>query len=194
MFCRFPGTASPSCDLTCTALNTTATLHHVSPMPRGTAPDKAIAALHNHDLLIRFDPEFVHYETLPTDAAVPNAKRYKITDHMHALPKGLWDSTVTFEAEMTDTEEGILWIIKAPLGLVQRTTWRCLRTDTLADEDRKLVDGVVSEWSLVEDVEITANRLLVGTVKGKCEQNWPGSHGKFIQYLKDGSQPPPASK
>jgi hypothetical protein len=98
---------------------------------------------------------------------------------MHALPKGLWDSTVTFEAEMTDTEDGVLWIIKAPLGLVQRTTWRCLRTASLAEEDRK-GDG---EWSLVEDVEINANRLLVGTVRGKCEENWPGAHGKFVKHL-----------
>jgi hypothetical protein len=35
----------------------------------------------------------------------------------------------------------------------------------------------------VEDVEITANRMLVGTVKGKCEGNWPGAHAKFLQSL-----------
>jgi hypothetical protein len=99
---------------------------------------------------------------------------------MHALPKGLWDSTVTFEAEMTDTEDGILWIVKAPLGLVQRTTWRCLKRDGLAEQDRR-GEG---EWSLVEDVEIRANRLLVGTVKGKCEENWRGSHGKFCEHLR----------
>jgi hypothetical protein len=103
---------------------------------------------------------------------------------MHALPKGLWDSTVSFESNMTDTEDGILWIIKAPLGLVQRTTWRCLRTETLADEGKDAVDGSTSEWSLVEDVEIKANKLLVGTVRGKCEENWPGAHGKFVQRLK----------
>jgi hypothetical protein len=77
---------------------------------------------------------------------------------MHALPKGLWDSTVSFEAEMTNTEDGILWIIKAPLGLVQRTTWRCLKT------------------------------ALTGTVKGKCEENWRGAHEKFIGHLKDGAK------
>jgi hypothetical protein len=100
---------------------------------------------------------------------------------MHALPKGLWDSTVSFEAEMTNTDDGILWIIKAPLGLMQRTTWRCLKTESLADEDKV---GTESEWSLVEDVEIKANRLLVGTVKSKCEENWKGAHGKFVGHLK----------
>jgi hypothetical protein len=103
---------------------------------------------------------------------------------MHALPKGLWDSTVTFVAEMTDTEDGILWIVKAPLGLVQTTTWRCLKTEGLADADKTSPDAEQCEWSLVEDVEIRANRLLVGTVKGKCEENWKGSHNRFVEQLK----------
>jgi hypothetical protein len=90
---------------------------------------------------------------------------------MNALPAGLWDTTVTFEAEMTDLEDGVEWVIKAPLGLVQRTTWRCLRAE----------EG--EGWALVEDVQITANRMLVGTVRGKCEENWKGAHGKFIQFL-----------
>lgn len=104
---------------------------------------------------------------------------------MHTLPKGLWDTTVTFEAEITDTEEGIIWIIRAPLGLVQLTTWKLLKTASLAAED---VAGVEEEqrgeWSLVEDVEIRANRMLVGTVKGKCEANWRGAHGRYIGHVK----------
>ncbi|KAL5113625.1 hypothetical protein ACEQ8H_008490 [Pleosporales sp. CAS-2024a] len=161
------------------SLNTTATLHNVTNLPAGTKAEDVIRLLHNHDALIKVDPEHAYYESLAADPAVPNAKRYKITDHMHALPKGLWDSTVTFEAEMTDMEDGILWVIKAPLGLTQTSTWRCLRTDSLAAEDRK-GDG---EWSLVEEVEISANRLLVSTVKSKGEENWPKTHAKFLQYL-----------
>ena len=123
---------------------------------------------------------------MSSDTAAPDAKRYKITDHMNALPKGLWDTTVSFEAEMTNMEDGILWVIKAPLGLLQKTTWRALRTASLSGED---IGGVAEadrgEWSLVEDVEIKANRMLVGTVKGKCEENWRGAHGKFVEQLKE---------
>lgn len=51
-------------------------------------------------------------------------------------------------------------------------------------EEADRAEGVEdSEWSLVEDVEIKANRMLVGTVKGKCEENWPGAHGKFLKHL-----------
>ncbi|KAF1843170.1 uncharacterized protein K460DRAFT_368088 [Cucurbitaria berberidis CBS 394.84] len=167
------------------SFNTTTNLHHVTLLPRGTEFQHALSHLHNHDLLIRLDPELAHYETLPADPANPNAKRYKVTDHMHTLPKGLWDTTVAFEADITDTDDGILWAIKAPLGLVQRTTWRLLKTETLAQED---VGGVAEsergEWSLVEDVEIKANRMLVGTVKGKCEENWRGVHARFVGHLK----------
>ncbi|KAH8719179.1 hypothetical protein GQ44DRAFT_623951 [Phaeosphaeriaceae sp. PMI808] len=190
MFCRVPSSAllAPVLKLTYVlALNSTATLHHVTPLPTGTKFEDALKHLHNHDLLIRLDPEFAHYEALPAEAPAEDTKRYKITDHMHALPKGLWDSTVSFVAEMTNTEDGLLWIIKAPLGLVQRTTWRCLRMETLAAEDK--TGGEASEWALVEDVEIEANRLLVGTVRGKCEENWRGVHAKFLGYLKGDVKP-----
>lgn len=102
---------------------------------------------------------------------------------MHALPKGLWDSTVSFEAQLTDTPDGVDWVILAPLGLRQQTTWRLVKTNSLAEGEAEVERG---EWSLVEDVEISANRLLVGTVKGKCEENWRGIHAKFVEHLKTG--------
>ncbi|KAI8936630.1 hypothetical protein NX059_007029 [Plenodomus lindquistii] len=169
------------------SLTTTATLHHVTPLPRAVTFEHALAYLHNHDLLIRLDPEFASYETLPADSTIPNAKRYKVTDHMEALPAGLWGTTVSFTAEMTNVEDGVLWVVKAPLGLVQTTWWKLVKTETLDEHDVKgVVERERGEWSLVEDVEIKANRMLTGTVKGKCEENWPGTHAKFVAHLKQG--------
>lgn len=107
---------------------------------------------------------------------------------MRALPKGLWDSTVTFEAHITDVDEGIDWLILAPLGLRQTTTWRLVKTDTLPSEDIAGLEfeGERGEHCLVEDVKIEANRLLTGTVKGKCQENWKGVHGRFVERLKRG--------
>lgn len=108
---------------------------------------------------------------------------------MHTLPKGLWDTTVTFESQITDIEDGVSWVVKAPLGLVQNITWRLVKSADLekgkgkAAEDEEGAE-VKSEWCLVEDAEIKASRLLVGTVKSKCEQNWRGIHGKFVEHLK----------
>lgn len=116
-------------------------------------------------------------------------KSYKVTDHMQALPKGLWNSTVTFEAHVTNEEHGNEYMVKAPLGLVQLSKW----TIEPATEGEMYLDSNESatgddtpkqaEWCLVEDVEIRASRLLVGTVKGKCEANWRGIHQKFIAAL-----------
>lgn len=144
--------------------------------------------LQNHDLLIKLDPELHSYETLPTDEAAPNTKRYKVTDHMQALPKGLWDSTVTFESQITNTDNGVLWVIKAPLGLVQNTSWTIVRSADVGEgQEGATEDGEAAraqgELSLVEEVEIKACRLLVGTVRNKCEENWRGVHGRFVGHL-----------
>jgi hypothetical protein len=99
---------------------------------------------------------------------------------MRTLPKGLWDTTVTFEALMTNTENGLEWVIKAPMGLIQKTTWNLVKSTESGQAGEQ-----TGEWSLVEDVEITANRLIVGTVKAKCEENWKGIHQKFIGHLRE---------
>jgi hypothetical protein len=147
--------------------------------------------LQNHDLLIKLDPELHSYEILPSDDATPNTKRYKVTDHMHTLPKGLWDTTVTFESQITNTDDGVLWVVKAPLGLAQHTSWTIMRNadvgkgkEKAAAEDESAVEK--SELSLVEEVEIKASRLLVGTVRSKCEENWRGVHGRFVGHLQGG--------
>jgi hypothetical protein len=168
------------------AFNTTATLHHVTTLPSGTTFDATIALLQNHDLLIKLDPEHASYETLPpAPSDSPNTKRYKVTDHMHALPKGLWDSTVTFESHITNLDDGVEWFVKAPLGLVQKTTWRLVRSEDVGKGKETVWEGEgkEGEWCLVEDAEIRASRLLVGTVKGKCESNWRGIHERFIGHL-----------
>lgn len=95
---------------------------------------------------------------------------------MHTLPAGLWDSNVSFDTEMTDLENGCDWVIRAPLGIYQHSKWlieNALETD--GGEENKLC--------LVEDTSITCSKLLVGTVKGKCEANWKGTHGKFVERL-----------
>jgi hypothetical protein len=104
---------------------------------------------------------------------------------MEALPRGLWDTTVSFKAEMTDVETGIEWIIKAPLGLLQTSNWSI--------EPAGAEDGVGEEKGtglvLVERVLIAANRLLVGTVRSKCLENYKGIHKKFADTLAEHGEP-----
>ena len=96
---------------------------------------------------------------------------------MHALPAGLWDTTVRFAAEITDREDGVEWVVRAPLGLVQTSLWT-------VERDEAPADGAEGErWTLVEDVTIRCSRLLVGTVRGKCEENWRGTHERWVAQL-----------
>lgn len=106
----------------------------------------------------------------------------------------MWDTTVVYEAAITNTADGVEWVIRAPLGLVQRTVWRVAKRSGAEQsgaeqsgakgrqEEVNVVNGV-GEWCLVEEVEITANRVLLGVVRGKCEQNWRGVHARFVEGL-----------
>jgi len=134
--------------------------------------------------LIRLDPDLSSYEEVPAPAtAKDDTKYYKVTDVMHALPAGLWDSTVAFAAEITDIENGVEWVVRAPLGLVQRTLFTIEEAsddDLCGEQDPEKKSG---RLALVEDVEIRCSRLLVGTVKGKIEGNWKGIHKRWIEHL-----------
>jgi hypothetical protein len=69
------------------------------------------------------------------------------------------------------------------MGLVQTSLWTV--------EEAKAEDGGVEQENvegrlvLVEDVEIKCSRLLMGTVKGKCEENWKGVHQRWITKLNE---------
>src|SRR6201995_2380738 len=165
-------------------LNTTANLHHRTVLPANATKEKALAIFRNHDNLIRLDPDLQNYETMPAEPSdSPQTKRYNITDVMHTLPRGLWDTTVSFSAEITDIDDGVEWVVRAPLGLVQKSIWT---VEPAAEKDTEAEgEAFDGRWVLVEDVEITCSRLLLGTVKGKCEENWRGVHQRWIQKLND---------
>lgn len=163
-----------------TVLNTTARLHHRTIVPPTITREQALSVFREHDILIRLDPEFSSYEEIlaPPGASNEKTKFYKVTDIMHALPAHLWDSTVSFTAEITDIEKGVEWIVHAPLGLTQKTLFT---VEDAEEKDIKL-DEKEKEGRLVldEDVEI---RLLIGTVKSKIEGNWRGIHKRLIEHL-----------
>jgi hypothetical protein len=108
----------------------------------------------------------------PPAQSKPETKYYTITDRMDALPAGLWGTSVTFTAEITDIPTGCQWHIKAPLGLIQKTT---CTIEPAADPERG--------YCLVEEVEVIGSRLLTGTVISRISGECPGRHKRFADGL-----------
>jgi len=165
-------------------LNTTAHLYHRTVLPLTATKDKALQVFHNHDSLIRLDPDLQKYESAPREPTdLPTTYRYHITDVMHTLPANLWDTSVSFSASLTNIDNGVEWVIKAPLGLVQKSMWT---VEDAGEKDQEVEgEAVEGRLVLVEDVEIKCSRLLVGTVRGKCEENWRGVHERWIKKLEE---------
>lgn len=114
--------------------------------------------LHNHDFILRMDPELSEYsEYTPEDGVKGETKYYKTTHNMKSIPRPFWSNTVTFTCEMTNSDSGMKWVVHAPLGLEQESNWS-------VEEKGGLY--------LVEDIIIKCNKMLIGTVKSKCQESW----------------------
>lgn len=163
--------------------NTTATVQHVTPIPAGIGPEKGVELLQGHEFFIQCDPHMIKYEpidspsapepTLPDGRgvkAVAAPKCYQVTDKVHALPAGLWDSDVVSTYEFINIERGVFVRIRCPLNVSMETVW----------EVRETQDG---GSELVEDVVIKCSRFLVGVIKSTCETGWKGIHEKMVGRL-----------
>ncbi|KAI5466257.1 hypothetical protein BGZ63DRAFT_375743 [Mariannaea sp. PMI_226] len=164
-------------------LRTSAQLQHVTAIPAGIPASKAIEMLHDHEFFIRCDPHMTKFE-LVTDPAEPSAplpedrqitpisspKVYSVTDKVHTLPAGLWDSDVVSTSEFFNLEDGVFVRLQSPLSVAMDTLWQI-----------REVEGGGCE--LVEEVVIKCSRLLIGVVKSTCESGWPGIHKKMIERL-----------
>ncbi|KAM0564469.1 hypothetical protein ACHAPJ_000683 [Fusarium lateritium] len=165
---------------------TTAQIRHTSAIPSGTQASKAIEMLHDHVFFIHCDPYMVKFEALPTPEPVPSVpdalqarpiappECFSVTDRIHTLPAGLWDSNVASTYEFLDLEKGVFVRTRGPVGLVLETVWQI----------EEATDGSLE---IVENVTISCTRLMVGMIKGSCEAGWKGVHGKMLGRLKGSS-------
>ncbi|KAH6606478.1 hypothetical protein Trco_005631 [Trichoderma cornu-damae] len=169
-------------------LNTTAALQNVTTLPADVSLAKALKIIRNHSLHMQCDPHMVKFEsigrppkvespTIPADSglvAVGEPEYYAVTDKVHTLPAGLWDSNVVSTNEFVNLEKGVFVRLYSPLNVVMETVW------TVKENGNGGID-------LVEDVLIKASRLLVGTVKNMCNTNWRTFHGKIVDLMKEDS-------
>lgn len=164
---------------------TSNTVLHVSPVPHGITAAQVVDMLQSHEFYMKCNPHMAKYEPVETPKdpfpAIPEGRQvtatsepdcYKVTDKVHTLPAGLWDSNVESRYEFINVERGVFVRIRSPLNCVMETVW------TARDKD----DGSVE---LIEEVLITCSRVLVGTITSMCESSWEGIHKTMIDKLRD---------
>lgn len=154
---------------------------HSSKLPPKASRSQAIAMLHDHTFFLNCDPHLSESKPLNpiTPAEIPDTvkparptKSYSVTDIVHTIPAGLWDSKVVSTYEITDTADGLFVRIKSPLSIVMDTVW----------EIREVEGGGLE---LFENIEIRCSRLLVGVVKSQCEGGWELIHAKMLGRLEE---------
>lgn len=113
--------------------------------------------------------------TIPTSRGVTATGEpdcYRVTDKVHTLPAGLWDSDVVSTYELIDVDSGVFVRIRSPLNVTMESLWLV----------RESEDGKVE---LVEEQVVFASRILMGTVKSMSEADWKNIHAAMIDGAKD---------
>ncbi|KAF2013918.1 hypothetical protein BU24DRAFT_494294 [Aaosphaeria arxii CBS 175.79] len=127
-------------------------------LPTGLSSRLVVAALHNHDLMIRtLCPALVSYNF---ESGNPNTQAtYTVTDRK---PNGL----TTYKLTLTNNPTGVDSLVNAnpPVGIL-----------TIAGKWR------VGGGKLVEDVMIDGNFMMKKMAKGNVEKTHPGHHAMLFQ-------------
>lgn len=142
--------------------------------------------LQDHEFFLHCDPHMAKFQPVETDTHAPiperiealgETKSYQVTDVVHALPAGLWDSNVVSTYEFTNISNGVFVRIRSPMSVVMDTIWE--------------IKGEEGQLELVEDVDINCSMLLVSIVRSQCENGWQKIHEKMIGRLREGPQKTP---
>ncbi|KAK3341730.1 hypothetical protein B0T25DRAFT_574074 [Lasiosphaeria hispida] len=162
----------------------TTSILHSSPLPAGVTKEQAIAMLSDHAFFLSCDPLLSKFEPLtpPSPPAVPDTITaqargtrpttcFTVTDIVHTIPAGLWDTNVVSTYEFTDIADGVFARIRSPLSVVLDTLWE--------------VKQGAAGLELVEAATITCSKLLVGVVKSQCENGWHKIHAKMLARLEE---------
>ncbi|KAI1376267.1 hypothetical protein F4677DRAFT_86830 [Hypoxylon crocopeplum] len=172
----------------------TTKLVNTSPVPPSVTKAAAVALLHDHAFFLKTEPHYVSHRALPPPAdssnedastaklayqlppgieplGKPAVKLYEVVDN---VPNPVWSSSVVSKEEFVDLADG-LWVrIRSPLAVVMETRWT-IRERKGGDEEGGL--------ELVEDVDISCSKLLLGIVKAQVDNNWKLIHANIMAKL-----------
>lgn len=142
--------------------------------------------LQDHEFFLHCDPHMIKFAKLTpeTPPEVPEGiepfgdrgiEVYEVTDLVHTVPAGIWDSNVVSRYEFIDLADGLHVRLRSPLSIVMDTVWTI--------REKEGAEG--AQLELVEDITIRCSRLLVGLVKSQCESGWAKIHAKMLARLTD---------
>lgn len=147
--------------------------------------------LHDHEHFISCSPNNPKPERIPTPAPAPQLPDgvkpvretdcWRVTEVVHALPAGLWDSDVVSKYEFTDIEDGLLVRIRSPLNVLLETFWKVREAQRPAEGHE---GSTTPSLEVVEEVTMKCSRLLIGTVKSACDNNWKSIHRNMLAGIK----------
>ncbi|KAF2186674.1 hypothetical protein K469DRAFT_706670 [Zopfia rhizophila CBS 207.26] len=132
-----------------------------TPIPAEVEISNVLAALHNHDLMIKtLCPALISYEFESGDPKTQAT--YSVTDKK---PIG----QTTYKLTLTNVEDGVDSLVNAkpPVGIL-----------TIAGKWR------VKDGMLTEDVEIDGNFMMKKMAKGNVEKTHPGQHTQLLEQAK----------
>jgi hypothetical protein len=110
--------------------------------------------------------------------------KWKVTANVAVLPKAISSgSGVSYRSGQTAIDNGLRWAISSSLGMDQVSMFTI---EPAIKEDLKEDSGhPEGRLVLVENIDVTASRLLMGTIKGRYESGWRKTHGKIIEKMKE---------
>lgn len=156
-------------------LSTSFTTHTSTTLLNGSK-HAVLCQLHDHDLMISLNPLVQDHRLLRSmenpDSPYPT-NTWEIVDRIDGL--GTWTrrfspDTVTYHADMTNTQDGMRSIVKAPMGIISHITW-------------KVSYNKNGETVLEETGEVRCNKLVGGLVKGAIEDSHQQLVERFLERL-----------
>ncbi|KAH0430136.1 hypothetical protein CKAH01_06352 [Colletotrichum kahawae] len=134
-----------------------------TPVPAGVDRNQVLAAMHNHDLMVKtLCPALVSYKLESGSVGLGQSATYSVTDKK---PIG----QTTYQLTISNLEDGVDTLVNAkpPVGtLVIQGKWR------VVNEGANLV--------LREEVDIEANMLMKKMAKGNVEKTHPEQHAALL--------------
>ncbi|KZP13075.1 hypothetical protein FIBSPDRAFT_960868 [Athelia psychrophila] len=137
-------------------------------LPAGTTRETALAALHNHRLLIKLNPLVVSCDPI-SDSACGSTRCYDIEDRIYLLPGKLWPSAVRYTGDFTDEVDGVRVVTHAPMGFEGRAKWS--------------VEEVEGALAIVEDATLRCPVFLMPFIKATSKSSHDKMHASLTEKI-----------